>query len=82
MNQYFDDDYFVFVYDRNEIKKQILFSRIEDITFYKGKDRGTEKPVDYDCYAKFYIRADTKRTEIKENIKNLCNFMQMFILYY
>ena len=75
MNQYFDDDdYLVFVYDRKDINKQILFSRTEDITFYKGKDRGITKPVDYECYAKFYIRADIKRTEIKRKYQKIMEF--------
>ena len=75
MNQYFDDDdYLVFVYDKKEIKKQILFSRTEDITFFKGKNRGTEKPTDYDCYAKFYIRADSKKTEIKRKYQKIMEF--------
>ena len=75
MNQYFDDDdYLVFVYDRQEPMKQILFSKTEEITFYKGKDRGIKKPGDYDCYAKFYIRADIKKTEIKRKYQKIAEF--------
>ena len=75
MNQYFDDDdYLVFVYDRQEPMRQILFSKTEEITFYKGKDRGIKKPGDYDCYAKFYIRADIKKTEIKRKYQKIMEF--------
>ena len=75
MNQYFDDDdYLVFVYDNEKPMRQILYSRTEEVTFYKGKDRGIEKPEDYDCYAKFYIRADIKKTEIKRKYQKIMEF--------
>ena len=75
MNQYFDNDnYLVFVYDNDKPMKQILFSRTEEVTFYKGKDRGIEKPADYDCYAKIYIRVDIKKTEIKRKYQKIMEF--------
>ena len=75
MNQYFyNDNYLVFVYDEQEPVKQILFSRTEEFDFYKGIDRGIEKPNDYETYAKFYIRAETKKTEIKRKYQKVMEF--------
>ena len=75
MNQYFDNDNFlVFVYNEQQPEKQILFSRTEEYDFYKGIDRGVKKPNDYEVFAKFYIRADTKKTEIKRKYQKIMEF--------
>ena len=75
MNHYFyDDNYLFFIYDEKDPMKQLLFSRTEDFFLYKGLDRGIKKPNDYELYAKFYIRADTKKTEIKRKYQKIMEF--------
>ena len=79
MNQYFDDDnYLFFIYDEKDPMKQLLFSRTEEFFLYKGLDRGIKRPNDYEFYAKFYIRADTKKTEIKRKYQKIMEFFGIF----
>ena len=76
MNQYFtDDDYLMFVFeegDTSEIKP--LYSRYEEYSLYKGMDRVSEKPEEYDYYSKVYVRAETKRTIIKRKYQKFMEF--------
>jgi len=72
MNQYFED-YNYLIYQFNE-KKQIvktLFSYSDKYFLYKGLNRGVTLPSDYNKYAKLYIRADTKKLNIKRKYQNL-----------
>ena len=77
MNQYLmDDDHLLGVfkdYSENIIKKT-LFSRYEEYYLYLGLNRSiTNPPNSYD-YAKIYIRADTKKTDIRRNYQKLMEF--------
>ena len=77
MNQYlFDDDFMFAVFEGNEKPNQIktLFSRYEEYALYQGMSRHILKPPDYLNYAKIYIRADTRRTDIKRKYQKLMEF--------
>ena len=75
MNQYFqNDDYLIFNFDEEDPLVQILYSRYEEYSLYKGTNRGVTKPTDYINYAKMYIRADTKKTEIKRKYQKFMEF--------
>ena len=75
MNQYFqNDDFLIYVFDEEEPQLQILYSRNEAYSLYKGTNRGNTKPTDYLNYAKMYIRADTKKTEIQRKYQKLMEF--------
>ena len=72
INQYFqnDNDLIYKFTDRDPII-QTLFSRYNDYSLYKGLDRGTTLPKDYQNYAEVFIRADTKKLIIKRRYQNL-----------
>ena len=75
LNQYFeDDDYLIYVFDEEDPQVTISYSRYEEYSLYKGTDRGNKKPDDYLNYAKMYIRADTKKIEIKRRYQKLMEF--------
>ncbi len=76
MNQYlYDDDYLIWNFgDDVEPEKRTLFSRYEEYALYQGIDRLVQKPPDYMNYAKMYIRADTRRTDIKRKYQKLVEF--------
>ena len=72
MNQHFKDDRdFIYNFEDKKPQKTTLFSRLDKYSLYKGLDRGTAHPYDYKNYAKVYIRADTKRLDIKRKYQNL-----------
>ena len=66
-NQYFtNDDYLIFVFsDDEEPEKKTIYSRCEEYSLWKGLNRATVQPSEYDIFSKVYIRADLKRTVIK-----------------
>ena len=76
MNQYFsNDDYLLFVFgdeDPSEVKP--LYSRYEEYVLYKGMNRFTEHPDEYEYYTKIYIRADLKKTVIKRKYQKFMEF--------
>ena len=75
MNQYFTNDYYlIYVFDEEKPNVTISYSRYEEYSLYKGTDRGNKKPYDYLNYAKMYIRADTKKTEIQRKYQKLMEF--------
>ena len=75
MNQYFENDnYLVFVFDEGKSEIKTLFSRVEEYSLYRGLNRGVTKPYDYKNYARIYIRADTKKTEIKRKYQKVMEF--------
>ena len=41
-----------------------LFSRYDEYSLYIGLDREKNKPLNKEYYAKLYMRADTKKTDI------------------
>ena len=79
MNQYFNDDKLL-IFDEEETRTNVktLFSRTEDYSLYKGLDRASLKHSDYQYYANIYIRADTKKTEIKRKYEKLTEFYAGF----
>ena len=74
MNQYlYDDDEMLAIFDEEKKPDQIktLFSRYEEYSIYSGLEREKTKPLNPNDYAKIYIRADTKKTEIKITYQKL-----------
>ena len=76
MNQYlFDDNYLIWNFgDDDKPTMKTLFSRYEEYALYQGMSRHILKPPDYLNYAKIYIRADTRRTDIKRKYQKLMEF--------
>ena len=76
MNQYFtNDNFWMFVFGDDEKPEQkTLFSRYEEYALYKGLDRYTTQPEEYDYYSKVYIRADLKKTVIKRKYQKFLEF--------
>ena len=77
MNQYlYDDDEIIAVFDEEQKPKQTktLFSRYEEYALYLGLNREITKPLNTFNYAKIYLRADTKKTEIKRTYQKLTEF--------
>ena len=75
MNQYFaDDDYMFFNLEDNKPITRTLYSREEMYSLYKGLRRYDTKRTDYQYYMKIYIRADTKKTEVKRRYQKLMEF--------
>ena len=76
MNQYlYDDDFLVSVFhDENEVsKKRTLFSKVEEYSLFQGLKR-QKNYTDYLNFAKVYLRADTKKTEIKRKYQKIAEF--------
>ena len=72
MNQYFEDNtYLVYPIDNPDPIVKALYSRTDGYSLYKGLDRGASLVYDYNNYAKIYIRADSKRLNIKRKYQNL-----------
>ena len=77
MNQYlYDDDKIITVFDDEKKPDQIktLFSRYEEYSLYSGLKREKNNPLNPNDYAKVYLRADTKKTEIKRTYQKLTEF--------
>ena len=77
MNQYlYDDDALMAVFDEEQKPKQMktLFSRYDEYSLYIGLDRENNKPLSITDYAKVYIRADTKKTDIRRTYQKLTEF--------
>ena len=76
MNQYFsNDDYLLFVFgDEEPSEVKPLYSRYEEYVLYKGMNRFTEHPDEYEYYTKIYIRADLKKTVIKRKYQKFMEF--------
>ena len=77
MNQYlYDDDELITVFDEEQTPKQMktLFSRYEEYSLYLGLKREENQPLYIKEYAKMYIRADTKKTDIKRIYQKLTEF--------
>ena len=76
MNQYlYDDNYLIWVFadDTKERYKKTLFSRYEEYSLYQGLNR-TSGSSDYLNYIKVFIRADTKRTDVKRKYQKIIEF--------
>ena len=77
MNQYlYDDDEILAVFNEEQKPKQMktLFSRYEEYSLYLGLDREKTQPTDLEDYAKIYVRADTKKTDIRRTYQKLTEF--------
>ena len=76
MNQYlYDDNYLIWVFGDDDDARYIktLFSRYEEYSLYQGTNRA-KGSSDYTNYAKVYIRADTKRTDVKRKYQKVMEF--------
>ena len=76
MNQYlYDDDFLISVFqDENEIStKRTLFSKIEEYSLFQGLQR-QKNYTDYLNYVKVYLRADTKKREVKRKYQKIAEF--------
>ena len=51
-----------------------IYSRYEEYFLYIGLNRSITKRPDYINYGKIYLRADTKKTEIRRSYQNLFEF--------
>ena len=64
--------------NNENIRENIIFSRIEQYSYFKGENRAelNEKfnDTDYRVYAKIFIRADNKELIIKRKYQNLDEF--------
>ena len=76
MNQHLvnDDDLFGLFSDLKNASVTSIHSRYEEYFLYIGLNRSVTKPPDYLNYAKIYLRADTKKTEIRRTYQNLFEF--------
>ena len=77
MNQYlYDDDSIIAVFNSEKKPEQTetLFSRYEEYSIYIGLNREITRPADYKNYAKIYMRADLKKTEIKRTYQKITEF--------
>ena len=84
INQYFtNDDYLMFVFGDEDEKAEIktLYSRYEEYYLEIGYNRTDTKPNNYQNYARLYLREILRKLLLKENIKNLWNFLLMLLLY-
>ena len=76
MNQYlYEDDNAFWVFskeDPDELKT--LFSRYEEYSLYLGFNRSITNPPNKLNYAKIYIRADIRKTDIKRRYQKLMEF--------
>ena len=58
------------------------FEKEQDNNNYKGSKRFSEKPEDYEKFAKFFLRGDTKRIQIERHYMKLTEFVaQMMSLF-
>ena len=76
MNQYlFDDNYLMWVSGDEEEASSIktLYSRYEEYSMFMGLNR-TNTTNDLLNYAKVFIRADTKRTDVKRRYQKVMEF--------
>ena len=70
-----NDNDLLFEYKDEEIKRTI-FSRSEQYFLYKGNNNTKEenRPKDYESYGKIYLRADSKKVEIKRKYQTFFEF--------
>ena len=76
-NQYlYDDDFLLEGFDSTQEPSQVktLFSRYEEYALYIGLNREIKRQQDYINYAKIYMRADLKKTEIRRTYQKITEF--------
>ena len=77
MNQYLMDDDDILFGIFNGVDYSFitsLYSRYEEYSLYLGLNRSLTNPPDKNNYAKLYMRADTKKTDIKRTYQNIMEF--------
>jgi hypothetical protein len=77
MNQYLSDDDLLFGVFGEETAQpiiEILYSRYEEYSLYLGLNRSSTRYPNYENYAKIYLRADTKKTEIRRTYQKVVEF--------
>ena len=77
LNQYLSDEdllFGIFGEESSPTRLETLFSRYEEYALYLGLNRSTTTYPDYKNYAKIYMRADTKRTEIRRTYQKVVEF--------
>ena len=78
MNYHLNNDTTLIQLKNGNIEEEPLlktgFSRAEQYFLYKGLDRFSKKPYNYNKYANLYIRVDNKKIEIKRKYQNLLEF--------
>ena len=65
----------LFLHDKEKTTENIIFSRLEQYSYYKGENRAelNKKFNDsnYKTYAKIFVRADTRELEVQRKYQNL-----------
>ena len=65
----------LFLLDKEKTTENIIFSRLEQYSYYKGENRAelNKKFNDsnYKTYAKIFVRADTRELEVQRKYQNL-----------
>ena len=74
-NLYKFENYENLIFNSHTDSYHIGFSRTHEYLMYKGEDRFETKIDDYDKLAKFFIRADTKRTMIERHYMKFTEFI-------
>ena len=77
MNQYLsNDDLLMGVLDKEfaSSKKEALYFRYEEYSLYLGLNRTATKFPDYQNYVRFYLWADSKKTDIRIKYQKLVEF--------
>ena len=76
LNQYlYDDDQLIWVFNEEDEAryKRAFFSRFEEYSLFQGLKRENTS-TDYLNFVKLYIRADTKKTEVKRTYEKVNEF--------
>lgn len=68
------DSYEGLLFDSSKLNFFISFSKENDYVNYKGKKRFESKIEDYEKFAKFYLKADSKRIEIVRKYMKINEF--------
>ena len=77
MNQYFyNDDYLIWNFNDEDdgSKVKTLYSRYEEYYLYKGFNRSKTYVDDFISYARIFMRADLRQTEIRRKYQKLMEF--------
>ena len=80
MNQHLADadDIFGLFSDSQNTFITSIYSRYDEYFIYVGLNRSITKAIDYLNYGKIFLRADTKKTEIRRTYQNLFEFYANF----
>ena len=71
----FNESKLFHILEQNDKPKMIPgFSRTEEYALYKGLNRGSSKSIDYEKYAKLYIRVDNQKIVIKRKYQDFMEY--------